>query len=219
MRDRVRYRPSGDWALEERAALSHTAAHVGVLAGLHATVRGQVTTVIQQGIDIRSEQAKLRGSARAPGIGPIRLAGVLHSGFVDVISSPDRGTLTVTAAKHPGSVRLDLTGLSFELAPVTPTTTRLSFTVAKATGRWARSLGTQGTAELTLVTPDPSPLNRSLMSTSRGTFALVLTRAWGPSSIGPETSPKPSSLLDSRRAGSHHFRSNSSWMWRSVKLR
>ena len=65
MRDRNRYRPSGDWSLEERAALSHTAAHVGVLAGLHTTVRGQVTTAIQQGIDTRSEQAKL-GVPRAP---------------------------------------------------------------------------------------------------------------------------------------------------------
>ena len=96
---------------------------------------------------------------------------------MDVISRPERGTLTVTAAKHPGSVTLDLTGPSFELAPVTPTTIRLSFTVAKVTGRWARSVGTRGTAELTLVTQGPSPLNPSLMSTSRGTFALVLTRA------------------------------------------
>src|SRR5262245_35101188 len=117
MRDRVRFRPSGDWSLEERAALSHTAAHVGVLAGLHATVRGEVTTVIQQGLDTRSEQANLRGSARAPGIGPIRLAGALRSNFVDLIRFPDRGTLTVTAAKHPGSVTLDLTGPDFELAP------------------------------------------------------------------------------------------------------
>ena len=177
MRDRIRYRPSGDWSLEERAALSHTAAHVGVLAGLHTTVRGQVTTVIQQGIDTRSEQAKLRGSAHAPGIGPIRLAGVLKSDFVDVISFPERGTLTVTAAKHPGSVTLDLTGPYIDLAPITPATTRLTFTVAKATGRWARYVGAQGTADLTLVTQGPSPLNPSLMSTSRGTFALVLTRA------------------------------------------
>jgi len=145
--------------------------------GLHATVRGQVTTAIQQGIDTRSEHATLRGSARVPVIGPIRLAGALRSNFVDVIRFPDRGTLTVTAAKHPGSVRLDLTGPRFELAPITPTTTRLSFTVAKATGRWARSVGTRGTAELTLVTRGPSPLNPSLMSTSRRTFALVLTRA------------------------------------------
>jgi hypothetical protein len=176
MRDRIRYRPSGDWSLEERAALSHTAAQVGVLAGLHATVRGEVTTVIQQGIDTRSEQANLRGSARAPGIGPIRLAGVLKSDFVDVISFPERGTLTVTAAKHPGSVTLDLTGPYIDLAPITPATTRLTFTVAKATGRWARSVGTHGTAELTLVTQGLSPLNPSLMSTSQGTFDLVLTR-------------------------------------------
>ena len=177
MRDRVRYRPSGDWSLEGRAALSHTAAHVGVLAWLHATVRGEVTTVIQQGIDTRSEQANLRGSARAPGIGPIRLAGALRSNFVDLIRFPDRGTLTFTAAKYPGSLTLDLTGPYTDLAPITPATTRLTFTVAKATGRWARSVGAQGTAELTLITQGPSPLNRSLMSTSRGTFALVLTRA------------------------------------------
>jgi hypothetical protein len=145
--------------------------------GLHATVRGQVTIMIQGGVDTWSEQAVLRGSARAPGIGPIRLAGVLNSHFVDVIRFPDRGTLTVTAAKHPGSVTLDLTGPHFELAPITPTTTRLTFTVAKATGRLARYVGTQGTAELTLVTSGPSPLNPSLMSTSQGTFALVLTPA------------------------------------------
>src|SRR3954447_8963516 len=109
MRGRVRYRPSGDWSLESRVALSHVSAHLAVPAGLHATVRGQVTTVIQQGIDTRSEQATLRGSARAPVIGPIRLAGVLHSNFVDVIGFPDKGTLTFTAAKHPGSLTLDLT--------------------------------------------------------------------------------------------------------------
>jgi hypothetical protein len=145
--------------------------------GLHATVRGQVTTVIQGGLDTWSEQAALRGSARAPGIGPIRLAGALRSNFVDLIRFPDRGTLTFTAAKYPGSVTLDLTGPHFELAPTQPTTTRLSYTVAQATGRLARYVGTQGTAELTLVTPGPSPLNPSLMSTSQGTFALVLTPA------------------------------------------
>jgi hypothetical protein len=41
----------------------------------------------------------------------------------------------------------------------------------------------------------------------------------GSSSIGAETSNKSSSLLDSRQAVPHHFRSNSSWMWTSVKLR
>jgi endonuclease YncB( thermonuclease family) len=54
--------------------------------------------------------------------------------------------------------------------------------------------------------PELHPANKSM-------------RIRGSSSIGPETGHKPSSLLDSRRAGSHHFRSNSSWMWRSVKLR
>jgi len=173
MRDRVRYRSSGDWSLEGRVALSH----VAVPAGLQATVRGQVTTVIQQGIDTRSEQAKLRGSAPAPVIGPIRLAGALNSDFVDAIRLPDRGTLTLTAAKHPGSLTLNLTGPHSDLAPTTPTTTRLTFTVAKATGRLAPYVGTRGTADLTLVTRGPSPLNPSLMSTSRGTFALVLTTA------------------------------------------
>jgi hypothetical protein len=72
---------------------------------------------------------------------------------------------------------LDLTGPHSELAPTTPTTTRLTFTVAKATGRLAPYVGTQGTADLTLVTRGPSPFNPSLMSTSRGTFALVLTLA------------------------------------------
>ena len=71
------------------------------------------------------------------------------------------------------------------------TTTRLTFTVAKATGRWARSVGTQGTAELTLVTQGPSPLNPSLMSTSQGTFALVLTRAWGMATIRDKMGHSP----------------------------
>jgi len=173
MRDRVRYRPSGDWSLEGRVALSHAA----VPAGLHATVHGQVTTVIQQGIDTRSEQAKLRGSARAPVIGPFHLAGVLNSNFVDVISYPDQGTLTVTAVKHPGSLTLTLTGPHSDLAPTTPTTTHLTFTVSKARGGLARFVGTPGTADLTLVTSGPSPLNPSLMSTSQGTFTLVLTLA------------------------------------------
>ncbi len=173
MRDRVRYRPSEDWSLEGRVALSH----VALPSGLHATVHGQVTTEIQQGIDTRSEQAKLRGSARPPAIGPIRLAGVLNSNFVDVIGFPDKGTLTFTAAKHPGSLTLDLTGPHSELAPTTPTTTRLTFTVAEATGRLARYIGTQGIADLTLVTQGPSPVNPSLMSTSRGTFTLVLSLA------------------------------------------
>jgi hypothetical protein len=177
MRDRVRYRPSGDWSLEGRAALSHAAAHVAVLAGLDATVRGGVTTVIQQGLDTRSERAELRGSARAPGIGPIRLAGALRSDFVDVIRFPDRGTLTVTAAKHPGSLTLDLTGPHFELAPTQPTTTRLSYTVAQATGRFAPDAGAHGTADLTLVTRGPSPFNPAHPSRSRGTFDLVLTPA------------------------------------------
>jgi hypothetical protein len=177
MRDRVRYRPSGDWSLEARVALSRAAADVALPSGLHVSVRGQVTTVIQQGIDTRSAHATLRGSARAPVIGPLRLAGVVSSNFVDVIAFPDRGTLTFTAAKVPGSLTLDLSGPYSDLAPTTPTTTRLTFTVAKATGQLSRYVGTQGTADLSLVTQGRSPLNRSLKSTSHGIFALVLTLA------------------------------------------
>jgi hypothetical protein len=177
MRDRVRYRSSGDWSLEGRVALSHAAADFAAPVGLHATVRGQVTTVIGQGIDTRSEQVTLRGSALAPVIGPIRLAGVVNSNFVDVIAFPDKGTLTFTAVRVPDSLTLNLTGPYSELAPTTPTTSHLTFTVAKATGRLARYVGTQGTADLTLVTQGSSPLNPSHMSTSQGTFALVLTLA------------------------------------------
>jgi hypothetical protein len=179
MRGRVRYRSSGDWSLEDRAAPSHPAGagQVAVTAGLHATVRGHVATVIEQGIDTRSERAELMGSSLAPGIGPIRLTGVLDSNFVDVISYPVQGTLTLTSAKHPGSLTLDLTGPHSDLAPTTPTATRLSFTVSRATGRLAPYAGSRGIADLTLVTQGPSPLNPSLRSTSQGTFALVLTMA------------------------------------------
>jgi hypothetical protein len=176
-RDRIRYRSPGDWSLEARAALSHAAAHVAVLAGLHATGRGKVTTVIQQGVDTRSEQANLRGSARAPAIGLIRVAGVLNSNFVDVRGFPDQGTLTFTAAKHRGSLTLDVTGPHSELAPTTPAATRLTGTVAKATRRFAPYLGTHGLVDLTLVTQGPSPFNPLHMSTSQGTFALMLTLA------------------------------------------
>jgi hypothetical protein len=145
--------------------------------GLHANVRGQVTTVVQQGIDTRSEQARLSGSARAPAIGRIRLAGVLNSNFVDVIAFPDRGTLTVSAPRGPGALTLNLIGPHSELAPTTPTTVRLTFTVATATGRFAPYAGTQGTADLTLLTGRPSPVKPPLTSTSRGTFVLVLNLA------------------------------------------
>ena len=51
-----------------------------------------------------------------------------------------------------------------------------------------------------------------IVSTTHGTAVPTVLPTRGPSSFGTETSRKPSSLLDSRRAGSHHFRSNSSWM-------
>jgi hypothetical protein len=152
-------------------------AHVAMPAGLHATVRGRVTSLIEQGIDTRDEQARLRGSARSPAIGPIRLVGAINSEFVDVIAFPDQGTLTITAAKHPGSLTLDLTGPHSELTPATPTTTRFNFTVAKATGRFAPFVGGRGAADLTLVSHGPPPFNPSHISTSRGTFTLVLTPA------------------------------------------
>jgi hypothetical protein len=177
MRDGARYRPSGDWSLEARVAPSHATAHVAMPAGLHSTVRGQVTSIIQQGIDTRDEQARLRGSSRSPTIGPSRLVGAINSEFVDVIGFPDRGTLTITAAKHRGSLTLDLTGPHSELAPATPTTTPFTFTVAKATGRFAPYVGGRGAADLTLVTHGPPPFNPSHISTSHGTFTLVLTPA------------------------------------------
>jgi hypothetical protein len=152
-------------------------AQVALPAGLHAAVHGPVTTVIQAGVDTRSEQARLRGSGRLPVLGAIHVAGVLNSNFVDVLRRPDQGTLTVTSAKRPGSLTLNLNGPYSDLAPTTPQTTRLTFTVSKATGELASFSGAQGTVDLTLVIKSSTPLNRSLMSTSRGTFTLVLTVA------------------------------------------
>jgi hypothetical protein len=176
-RDRIHYRSSGDWALERRAALSHAAEQVAVPAGLHAAVHGPVTTVNQHGVDTRSEHARLRGSGRRPVLGAIRVAGVLNSNFVDVIRFPDQGTLTLTSARRPGSLTLSLSGPPSDLAPINRQTTRLTFTVSKATGELASFLGAQGTADLILVTKSSTPLNPSLMSKSRGTFTLVLTVA------------------------------------------
>jgi hypothetical protein len=161
--------------LEERVALSHAVPDVAVSAGLRATVRGQVTTVVSQGIDTRFAQATLKGSGRTPGIGPIRVTAALNAHFVDVIPFPDQGTLTVSATGRPGALALNLTGPYSDLAPTSPKTTHLTFTVSKATGQLARFAGAQGTADLTLVTHGPSPFNPSHMTTSKGTFTLVLT--------------------------------------------
>src|SRR4051794_27522504 len=159
MRTKRSFRPSEQWNLEDRIALSTASVAAEVLSasaavipttGLKANFSGRYTTLASTGIG-GGEKALLSGSANIAKVGRLTIAGDLSSNpALAPPSSNTKGTLIVTSKTRPGTVVLALSGAPSDLSPQARTTTVLSFTVKSATGQLAPLSGIHGTAILTL---------------------------------------------------------------------
>lgn len=178
------FRPSDISPLEDRIALSHTGASAEVAAAarvLTATFQGPYTTTTQFGVDTESAVAHLTGTGRVPGVGITSLSGSLSNNFVFPNRGfPTSGTLTVTAPTATGgSMVVHVSGAYANLSPTVPEAIHLTFTVTKATGKFAQYAGDHGQVTLTLVPTTPVSTGGGLSQThvSHGHFRLVLAGA------------------------------------------
>ena len=115
----------------------------------------------------------MTGTSRVSGAGAVNLAGEITNNWVNLRNFPDVGTLTLTSKTHAGTLTLSVTGPHSNLAPTSPTTVHLTFSITKATGQYASYQGHTGTADLTMVTKGPAGLH--LTRVNHGTFTLALT--------------------------------------------
>jgi hypothetical protein len=156
MRTRHQFRPSGSWILEDRVALSTTAAAADVASAattarnLRLTFQGFFVTVPPQGIG-GGDTTSLSGSARFPGVGPIKVVGSLQSNpSVAPPFSRLRGVLIITVPRQTGSGVLVVTGPATDLSPTRRSVTPLNTRVVSATGVFAPFAGGSGTGTLLL---------------------------------------------------------------------
>lgn len=154
MRAKHQFRPSGQWALEDRIALSHVSAivdrSVPAPTGLRATFTGRYNAT-PAGIPGGESQLNLSGSARVPGFGNARIAGTLASNpSLPPSSTNTHGVFTLVARKAGGNIVTEVTGPTADLTSRTPTSTQLNYTVLAAPPKFASLIGTQGVATLSL---------------------------------------------------------------------
>lgn len=154
MRAKHRFRPSEQWTLEERIALSQVSAIVDratpAPTGLRATFRGRFNAIPPQAPGGDS-QLNLSGTAGIPTLGNARIVGTLASnGSLPPSSTNTHGVLTLIARRAGGNVITEVTGPAIDPTSKTPTTSQLSYTVVAAPPNLASLIGTQGVAILGL---------------------------------------------------------------------
>jgi|GEM_PF-2465470 len=156
MRTKHQFRPAGEWALEDRVALSHASAAAEIAAtaapvqGLRATFKGRFNAIPPAGLGGAS-QLNLAGKSNIAGLGPVQLVGALSSnpslppsptntqGFVNLVSRRAGGTVTVV-----------VNGQGTDFTARTPSTTQLNYTVLAAPPKFASLIGSHGVAILGL---------------------------------------------------------------------
>jgi hypothetical protein len=156
MRTKHRFRPSGEWALEDRIALSHAPA-VAELAlppaptqALRATFQGRYVAIPPQGLGGQT-QAILTGTSRIPGLGNVRLSATLTANPSLAPSATNtRAVFNLTSPRAGGTLTSVATGPTTDLTARTPTTTQLNYTVIAAPPKLSSFIGTHGIATLTL---------------------------------------------------------------------
>jgi hypothetical protein len=177
MRNKHRFRPSGEWALEDRIALSHASVVAEAAAptqGLRATLQGRFLAIPPQAIG-GPVQANLAGSSRVPGLGNVRLNGSLTANpSLPPGSSNTQGIVFLVSGRAGGTVTAVVNGPTTNLAARTPTTTQLNYTVLAAPTKLASLIGSQGTATLTL---RPSLRNLRPGGNVNGQFTLRVVQS------------------------------------------
>lgn len=154
MQAKHRFRPSGQWVLEDRIALSQVSAIVEratpAPTGLRATFTGRFNA-IPSPVAGGETQLNLSGSSRIPSLGNARIVGTLLSN-PSLPPSPTNthGSFTVIARRAGGNIVTVVSGPTADLTSRTATSTQLKFTVVAAPPSLASLIGSEGTATLNL---------------------------------------------------------------------
>jgi hypothetical protein len=182
MTPRHRFRPTDSWLLEDRLAPSHmgVTAQVATLATpaqqVLGTALGTYATTSKLGVDTIGAVTTLSGSSKIPGVGTVTVSGALSNSLVvPNHGGTTSGSVVVAATNRSGSLTLALTGVYGNLAPTSRSTLTLSFTVVKATGKFAFELGGKGTASLSLQeTKAAKPGVGKQVTTTSGKFTVII---------------------------------------------
>src|SRR5262245_13013796 len=129
MRIKHQFRPSGQWTLEDRVALSHAPAVAEIAAaaaaphGLRATFQGRFVAIPPQAPGGQS-QADLTASSHIAGLGNVRLTGTLTANpSLPPSSTNTQAVIQIRPSRAGGALTAVATGPTTDLTSRTPTTT------------------------------------------------------------------------------------------------